>query len=66
MMVALRNALVGNKKKSDGWRLCFTAGEANSTILLYKFGSPNPINLLYSYDEQDWHTLIPSETSITL
>ena len=53
MMVALRNALVGNKEEpaSSFWGLKFTAKASNSTVRFYNFvGSPSAISIDYSMD----------------
>ena len=69
MMVALRNALVGNKKQETGyWGLCFTAEEANSTISMsYKVGSPPARSFVVSYDDgKTWQSFNPDSDVITL
>lgn len=68
MMVALRNALVGNKKQESGyWGLCFTAEEANSTIAMSKVGSPPARSFVVSYDDgKTWQSFNPDSDVITL
>lgn len=69
MMVALRNALVGNKKQESGyWGLCFTAEEANSTIVMSKkSGSPPARSFVVSYDDGNtWQSFDPNSDTITL
>lgn len=50
MMLALRNAFLASKKKSDFAWLTFTAKEAGSTVRLYKNGSPPAASFDYSTD----------------
>lgn len=66
MMVALRNALVGNKEKpaSDFWGLKFTAKASNSTVRFYNFvGSPKAISIDYSMDNgTTWNSFTLGDT----
>ena len=68
MMVALRNALVGNKEEPSAgyWGLCFTAEEAGATIEMGYIGSPPSISLMISTDAVNWTTFTAGLDSITL
>lgn len=68
MMIALKNALVGNQTQPStaGWQLCFTAEEANSTVKLGpRVGTPPAANFAISYDAQTWEDYT-EKTVITL
>lgn len=49
-MLALRNAFLASKKKSDFAWLTFTAKEAGSTVRIHKTGSPTAASFDYSTD----------------
>ena len=66
MMVALRNALVGNKEEpaSGFWGLKFTAKASNSTVRFYNFiGYPPAISIDYSMDNgTTWNSFTLGDT----
>ena len=57
MSIAARNAMLagsGSQPSGGYWGLCFTAEQANSTVRIWKSGSPSSKTILYSTDAVNW------------
>ena len=69
MMVALRNALVGNKKQESGyWGLCFTAEQAGSTVAMIPLLNPSwtPTIMTSTDGGETWENFVANSTVINL
>lgn len=56
----------GEEPAEDRWELCFTAGQANSTVGMAANGSAPSVNLEYSTDGLSWTPFSVGQTSVQL
>ena len=58
MLIGMRNAMLAGGAAPGPtpayWGLCFTAEQANSTVRIWKSGSPSSKTILYSTDAVNW------------